>query len=87
MSEDCHRFVSLDDAAARLGIRRAEALDYLRRSGVVRCICGRRKVWLPDLAELGREDEQKPKAKPRQTTKSGVLKSYGDMMSELGYVD
>ena len=73
---DMARYVSVAEAARRLGVRGSEARAYLRRRGLIRRICGRPRVWLADLAEL--DDDS---ATPTSTTKttSIVLPSWDDV--------
>ena len=52
MSTDLHRWVSLENAARRLPIRRADARALLRQAGLVQRIAGRQVVWLADVRDL-----------------------------------
>jgi len=71
--KDRDRFISLSEAIERLGIRHVEARDYLLRSGIVRDICGRKKVWLPDLSKLGQDEEKAvQKKRPRASARRSI---------------
>ena len=61
---DPHRWISVADAATRLGIGRADARALLDRRGLVRHIDGRPRVWLPALAAIDDESEAARRSAP-----------------------
>ena len=83
-AEDLHRYVDLQEAARRLGIRKQSAVTWLWALGIVRTISGRKRVWLADLqpdrlAELEEARKQKPARRP--AANRPVIPSDDDLAS------